>query len=153
MIGNKSQFFLTILLITFFLQSNNPTDQSEILDNSIHQCKAVKALPNSFLAIFPYYQNHQPIFIKGNTNFSATAAVEGWNGNGTAADPYIIEGLQMTSSPNETLIRIQNTDVHFRIINCHLIGGDHGLYFTNVSHGEILQTNISNAAIYGMYLY
>ncbi|MFW9916100.1 MAG: nitrous oxide reductase family maturation protein NosD [Candidatus Thorarchaeota archaeon] len=114
---------------------------------------ALKALSKSFLTVCSYYQNHQSIFVNSNANFSATAAIEGWTGNGSATNPYIIEGLSITSSSNETLIRIQNTDVHFQIINCHLVGGGYGLYFTNVSHGEILQTNISNAAIYGMYLY
>ncbi len=152
LIGKKTHFFLTILLICFFLQGNNPTDQLSTLDNSIHQCMALKAQSKCLLTASSYYQNHQSIFIDSNANFSATAAIEGWNGTGNATNPYIIEGLSITSSSNETLIRIQNTDVHFQIINCHLAGGNYGLYFTNVSHAEILQTTIRDA-IYGMYLY
>ncbi|MHA2496948.1 MAG: right-handed parallel beta-helix repeat-containing protein [Candidatus Hodarchaeales archaeon] len=143
LIGNKNHFFLTILLICFFLQGNNPTDQSEIVDNSIHQHKAVKALPNSLLAAFPHYQNHQPIFIKGNANFSATAAVEGWNGNGNAADPYIIEGLSITSSSNETLIRIQNTDSNAAI---------YGMYFYE-SHNNTMINNTVKQNMDGIFLF
>ena len=58
------------------------------------------------------YTNHSPIEIWSNQDFED----QGWPGNGTAANPYVIEGLNITT--NETGILIFDTTVYYRIENC-----------------------------------
>jgi parallel beta-helix repeat protein len=120
--------------------------------NSLPQLKLPLSPTNPFVGMSFNYQNHSTIYIKGNENFSNTAAEEGWNGNGTAAAPYIIEGLQIFGSSNDTLIRIKSTDVYFQIANCRLAGGANGIYLTNVTHGTISLSNITGTTLYGIYL-
>jgi parallel beta-helix repeat protein len=90
------------------------------------------------------YQAHEPIYINGNTNFSDTAAVESWPGNGSTSNPYTIDGLNISSGASIYLIEIQNTTVHFQITNCYLLNGiGIGIYFNNVTNGRITNITIS----------
>ncbi len=55
---------------------------------------------------------HAPIIIQSNSDFTVDNGVTG--GNGTAADPYIIEGWEIASPPTYGIL-IQNTNAHFVI--------------------------------------
>lgn len=96
---------------------------------------------------------HDPILIVGNANFTSANGVCG--GNGTAADPYIIEGWDINASTGNG-IEIRNTTAHFVIRN---IGAHHGIYsgakagiyLYNVSHGRIENSNLENN-YYSIYL-
>lgn len=90
------------------------------------------------------YTPHDPIYINGNTNFNDTAYFEDWPGNGTASNPYIINGLEITGLSNDNLIEIKNTDVFFHITNCLLNGGGLGIRLNNISNGYIFSNIISN---------
>lgn len=57
---------------------------------------------------------HAPILILGNSDFTAANGVVG--GTGTAADPYIISGWEITVPQNaKYAIKIENTSAHFVI--------------------------------------
>ena len=63
------------------------------------------------------------ISIDGNTHFDNTAVAEGWPGNGSAADPYIISGYYMILSGTNFKyyipgMRIKNTNRHFIVQHC-----------------------------------
>lgn len=60
-----------------------------------------------------------PFMIYGNEQFNTTAQAEGWVGNGTATNPYIIEKLYIEASSR--CIGIYGTTVHFVIRNCTFI--------------------------------
>ncbi|MHA2364181.1 MAG: right-handed parallel beta-helix repeat-containing protein [Candidatus Hodarchaeales archaeon] len=92
------------------------------------------------------YIGHSPIDIDGNTDFQAIAVTEGWSGNGSSVDPYIIEGLSITGRTD--LIYITNTDVHFQIKNNLLNEGFNGVVFENVTNAEIFNNTMSNSIIY-----
>ncbi len=77
---------------------------------------------------------HNPIWIKGNGDFTAANGVTG--GNGTATDPYVIQGWDITSS-SPAGIYIQNTNVHFVIRGTYLHDGYYGIYFLNVTNGRV----------------
>lgn len=79
-------------------------------------------------------ESHGAISIQGNINFSTTAQLEGWSGNGSEDDPFIISGLNITVS-NEAAITISNTTVHFEILDCLLEGAIYGLHLQNITHG------------------
>ncbi|MGA1873957.1 MAG: hypothetical protein ACMUHY_09850, partial [Thermoplasmatota archaeon] len=62
------------------------------------------------------------IEIDGNDEFATMASSEGWSGSGSLSDPYIIEGYLVDAEGERHCIRIDNTDVHFVIRDCQLIG-------------------------------
>jgi parallel beta-helix repeat protein len=99
---------------------------------------------------------HAPIIIDGDINFNATAQAEGWPGDGTSGDPFIIEGLDIDlgGGPGHG-ISISNTQVHFVIRNCNLTGASvnpgSGIYLYSVTNG-LLINNTSTGNFHGIYL-
>ncbi|MHA2302672.1 MAG: hypothetical protein ACXACD_17130, partial [Candidatus Thorarchaeota archaeon] len=66
---------------------------------------------------------HSNITIDGDANFSATALLEGWPGDGSPENPYIIDGLDIDLGGGVGhCISISNTRVNFTISNCTLTG-------------------------------
>lgn len=94
---------------------------------------------------------HGPIFIDGDANFSATALAEGWSGDGSAQDPYIIENYDITLGVSpEASISITNTRANYTIRGCNLIGPaatpSYGIYLENSTNGRIINNMITNFA-------
>ena len=89
---------------------------------------------------------HSPITINGDNQFNSTAQSEGWEGNGTAISPYIIEKLHIESSYE--CIRIYGTTVHFVIRNCTFLGSGAewqiGITMQSVSNGTIMGCTFAN---------
>ncbi len=87
-------------------------------------------------------QPHGPIFINGNTEFAPANGVVG--GNGTAQNPYIIDGwLIDTSSTNA--ITIKNTNAYFLIQNVKVQSTAHnvtGVVFDNISNGRLENSTV-----------
>jgi parallel beta-helix repeat protein len=89
-------------------------------------------------------KNHNPITIYGNNNFSRRAGLEGWPGDGTEINPYIIEGINFTSSSDkrfESFLSIINTSVHFIVRNCIFRDGGWGISLFGVNNGKILHND------------
>ncbi|MHA1906897.1 MAG: right-handed parallel beta-helix repeat-containing protein [Candidatus Thorarchaeota archaeon] len=79
---------------------------------------------------------HDEIVITHNDNFTT----QGWEGNGTLEDPYLISDIEIRSSG--TCINISNTDSYFIIENCHLISDSedpsgYAISLESVQNGEI----------------
>ena len=64
--------------------------------------------------------SRDPIYIEGNDDFAALVASEGWSGDGTEFDPWIIEGYEINATDHENAIYIGNVDAHFIIRDCVL---------------------------------
>jgi parallel beta-helix repeat protein len=100
--------------------------------------------------------SHGPITIISDQNFTDTASAEGWPGDGSTQNPFIIDGLDIDcgGSPGHC-ISISNTRVNFTIRNCNLTGASvtpgAGIYLSNVSHARITNNNCS-ANRYGINL-
>ncbi|MFW9837120.1 MAG: nitrous oxide reductase family maturation protein NosD [Candidatus Thorarchaeota archaeon] len=95
--------------------------------------------------------SHGPIAIDSDANFSATALAEGWSGDGSAQDPYIIENYDIAMGPApEASISITNTRVNYTIQGCNLIGPaatpSYGINLENSSNGRIINNLITNFA-------
>ncbi|MHA1928888.1 MAG: right-handed parallel beta-helix repeat-containing protein [Candidatus Thorarchaeota archaeon] len=86
------------------------------------------------------YIPHEPIEIVSNDNFIETAANEGWPGNGTAGNPFIISGYRISGLLYGQPLVIWDSDLHWRFIN-NLIEGGPGAFcgtaIGNSSNGEI----------------
>ena len=87
-----------------------------------------------------------PIFIDGNTDFLNQAARNNWPGNGTAADPIIIDGL-FIQNDSVSPVTIQNTNLYFIISNSYLDAVNHtipSIIFTNVTNARVEHSLILN---------
>lgn len=99
---------------------------------------------------------HAPIVIVSDANFSATALAEGWIGNGSSGNPYIIEGLDIDRNDESGhCISISNTRINFTIRNCNLtyasIGSSAGIYIRNVTYG-LLEGNTFQNNYHNIYI-
>ncbi|HID73413.1 MAG TPA: hypothetical protein EYP43_00005, partial [Thermoplasmata archaeon] len=65
------------------------------------------------------FEEHAPIVIVGDAGFTAANGVR--SGSGTATDPYIIEGWDISSNDSAS-ISISNTTAHVVIRLCHIHG-------------------------------
>ncbi|MEM3493637.1 MAG: hypothetical protein QXD15_04710, partial [Thermoplasmata archaeon] len=103
---------------------------------------------------------HAPIHINGNADFANQAASEGWPGDGSEGNPYIIDGLEIDANGGSYGIWIENTDVYFVIRNCTVYSATSygsapygaSIALNNVRHGT-LDSNKCNNSEYGIYLY
>ncbi len=114
------------------------------------------------------YTIHEPILIDGDADFAVQAASEGWPGNGSAGNPYIIEGYDINASSAYGTygIEIRSTTAYFvlkdlkieyayqgihlynvsnaKIENCTLRSNGFGIYIESSNNNNIVDTNISN---------
>ncbi|MFW9963798.1 MAG: nitrous oxide reductase family maturation protein NosD [Candidatus Sifarchaeia archaeon] len=83
------------------------------------------------------YTPHGAITIHNDAAFSYL----GWPGKGIPEDPFVIEGLRITTAVEEC-ITITDTTVYFEIRNCQItveFGGStyDGILFENIVHGTV----------------
>ncbi|MHA2303696.1 MAG: NosD domain-containing protein, partial [Candidatus Thorarchaeota archaeon] len=98
------------------------------------------------------------ITIDGDANFTATALLKGWPGDGSPEDPFIIDGLDIDISGEfNHCISISNTRASFIISNCSLtsaslgMGWGAGIFLQNVANGELVN-NTCHGHDSGIYL-
>jgi len=81
---------------------------------------------------------HTSIAIFGNDDFETQAAGEGWLGNGSSSNPYVIENLNITGQ--FAAISIKQVSVSFVIRNCELAtttNSSFSLFLNETSNGRI----------------
>ena len=142
-------------LVFFFPWGGPPTapgarasnlQPSHTLDVESHRSRqkaVVHALPQQYMA-------HEPIRIMKNADIAAF----GFPGDGTPSNPYVIEGLNITSAC-QTLIHIQETTAYFCIRNNLLNGltGEHnGIYLLGLQQQRSINSNIISNCKNGIYL-
>ncbi len=99
--------------------------------------------------IVPSHSLSGPILIASDDDFET----QGWPGDGTVSQPYMISSLIINTSENA--IAVFNTDVHFIVEDCILLGTEvdpstHGVVFGNVANGSIRNCTIYSK-LYGIY--
>ena len=92
------------------------------------------------------YENHDPILIEGDDNFTSENGVVA--GSGAENDPYLISGWSINSTGN-SCIEIQNTNEFFIIEHCHLSGT--GDYTRAIRINKANNMSISNNTIINIY--
>ncbi len=108
------------------------------------------------------YTAHDPIRIDNNSDMNQTAQDDGWGGNGSEGNPYIIEGYEIDGGGYGYAIYIGNTTDHFVVRDCYLhnASGNYDLpYFTNsglhlysVRNGIVDNNTASSNDVAGIYL-
>ncbi|OLS26673.1 MAG: hypothetical protein HeimC3_07750 [Candidatus Heimdallarchaeota archaeon LC_3] len=91
-----------------------------------------------------YLEDHLPIIIDGNADFATQAGIEGWQGNGSQSNPYIIEDYFINNASNHGII-ISNANVFFIIRDVWVNGSDQfGFYLDNTNNGALYFNNATN---------
>ncbi len=131
---NHSKILLAVtFLLLFVVLSSAATEprQSAVADS-------VEVKPGSRMTLAAYTP-HSRISINSDGDFSLQATSEGWAGNGSEFDPYIIEGYIISS--DQSCISISGTYVHFVIRDCILEtisgGWDFGIALSHVHDGVV----------------
>ncbi len=96
--------------------------------------------------------SHPVISIVGDADFSSQASSEGWPGDGTASNPYIISGYNISGNTIATTVMINDTTVHFILENNELHNGTFGILLSNVTNGIILNNAVYGHNDHGIYL-
>jgi parallel beta-helix repeat protein len=145
--------FLSVTLFMFLLTLVANVTPVAYLDGMFQQSDVVLSEPERegmLLAGTP----HARIAIDGDANFTDTALLEGWPGDGSPENPYIIDGLDIDISSNDRYcIIITNTQVSFIISNCRLTGAilliieargywGAGIFLENVTNCELVKNLI-----------
>ncbi len=91
---------------------------------------------------------HDPIEITSDSDF------EVFLGTGTAEDPYIIEGYNITTWTDYG-IYITDTTGYFIVRNCYIDAGDYGIYIDDAADGTVTieDNTCSNNQWDGIYLW
>ncbi len=96
------------------------------------------------------YTPHGPILVQSDADFET----QGWPGEGSSENPYVIEDLEIYV--DHLCINIIDTSVYFIIRDCEFIASIEAssataVRFENVSHGTVTQCNMTGNI--GMWLY
>ncbi|MFX1275666.1 MAG: NosD domain-containing protein [Promethearchaeota archaeon] len=82
-------------------------------------------------------------------NWSTAAGYDWCSGNGTYANPYVIENITINAgtSPTGSGILIQNSDAFFKIRNCTIINAGvwpaAGIRLDNANNGTLIENNLT----------
>lgn len=95
-------------------------------------------LINADVAASAVYTTHAPIHMNDVSEFTLGNGVV--SGNGTAANPYVIEGWEIDASEGDGVV-VTDIAIHFVIRNCHIHDG-----FLAMNHGIVL-TNCTNCLV------
>ena len=98
------------------------------------------------------YKEHAPIKIVGNADFAAQAKKEGWPGDGSAGNPFVLSGydinkIEVGGTGNLWGIDVENTNVHFVIKNCYIAIQGGGIQLFNVTNAKIEDNTISQSYV------
>jgi hypothetical protein len=107
-----------------------------ILANLGHGNWAISTTEPFVINMVSEYESHDPIIINSNTEFNTTAYSEGWPGNGTRNNPFVISGLEILTDA-ESAISITGTTVYFVIRDCYLIGASYSVRLAYLSFGTL----------------
>jgi len=129
------------------------------IENPMREVDCVNTEETVLSAQQKIYLNHGPIDITSDADFAAQKAVEGWAGNGTQANPYVIEGYNITHNGHN--IEVSNVSSYFIIRDCLLLspgtppppgGYDDGVALLNSSHGLIANNTFIGAIDAGIFI-
>ena len=133
------------LIITLLLNTNI---QSLHVDESISASEPIASSDSIVSDWMQELQEHEPFEIFSDADF----VDQGWLGNGSESNPFIIEGI-MIRAPFSSIF-IWNTTKHFEIRRCYFTfltpsTGGPALLFRNVTNGRVTSCFI-NETHYGI---
>jgi parallel beta-helix repeat protein len=118
---------------------NNSNNESKIIGQLRQSSKPVIYTHDQSLST-TYYVDHDPIYIDSNDDFENL----GFLGSGTIDDPYLIEGLRIST---DNCLKISDITDYFCVKDCHFEGSSQsspGIELNNVEHGTFENNIIFN---------
>lgn len=116
-----------------------------IMNNSSEDSRMNKSYSSSYVP-------HDAIWIQSNEEFISQADLEGWAGNGSEANPFVITGYSFNQVTQP--LRIWNTNLHW-IFSDNIVdgisGAQCGTWIQDVSNGAIVDNEFLNRHS-GLYL-
>ncbi|MFW6038479.1 MAG: right-handed parallel beta-helix repeat-containing protein, partial [Candidatus Saliniplasma sp.] len=93
------------------------------------------------------YEEHPRIVINSDTELADYVESEGWSGDGTEDDPYIIGGLAVDGRGHDSGIFMGNVTDHFFLEDCYIFNATRstggGLVLDNTNNGNIVNNTFS----------
>ena len=130
--SKKYRGMIALILLIFLIVGIS--EQVSSFSTSLQESRSI-AIPSNYVV-------HESITIASDSDFIS----QGWPGNGSISNPYLIEGLAIIS--DDACIKIINTSSYFVIRNCSLSGLlTHyvtGVDLRNVTHGTIELSTMSD---------
>lgn len=84
------------------------------------------------------YAPHATIAADDDSELAALAIENGWPGDGSQGDPYIIDGYSINATGSKQAILIGNTTAHFVISGCYLSSASEtGILLLNSTNGTL----------------
>ena len=129
-----AMILLVMPLLATGITTSHPT---EVTSDLIHTPTRVATMS---------YVGHAPFVISNDSALHNAALDESWSGSGTEAEPYIIEGYNITSDMD--CFDFDNVSLYFEIRDCYLDAvtpdSGRGIIMGNVSNGLVADTFIQN---------
>ncbi len=108
---------------------------------------------------FYSYTTHDPIRINNDTDFDT----QGWPGDGSESDPYVIQDLEINGTGYGYCVYIGNTTVNFLVKNNYFHHANRvedltfyymnaGVYLHNITNGKIENNLIMESDFVGIYI-
>ena len=91
-----------------------------------------------------------PISIENNASLAIQAQTNGWPGNGTASNPYIIANLDISATGSQPDISIADTNAHLTIDRCTLGQATYGVHVNDASNVTVEGNQLSSS--FGVFL-
>ncbi len=117
----KKRSILILLTLTLSIYASNINVQ-------------ITAEENDYTPTLLELTPHDPIEITSDSDF------EVFPGSGTAEDPYVIEGYNITTTEYNG-IYITDTTKYFTVRNCYVDAEDYGIYIDDVADGTVTVIN------------
>ena len=127
---------------------------STLLILAIILCGFSELLIITPIEVSAQYTPHANIEIEGDEDFAFQASNEGWPGDGTEGNPYIIQDYEINAS-RENGIEIRSTTVHFIIRDTRIMYDgrfqETGIFLIYVQNGTIDGSQITVGG-YGLHI-
>ena len=134
--------FLALFVLLFFVVSSNVTsDQLQGADEGV--AEDVMDVEITGLKQLVSYDAHDPIVIANDSDLIDQATTEGWSGDGSEGNPYLMGDLEILTT--DTCISITDVSLYFVIQSCFLGSDDDwsfgaGVFLDNVTHACFIST-------------
>lgn len=89
-----------------------------------------------------------PVNVVGDWAFTATNGVTG--GQGTADDPYVVEGWCIDAEPDTSAVRIDSTTAHVEVRGNHLQGSYNGVTLTGSTNVRVVNNTLEGNEVRGI---
>ncbi|MHA1205670.1 MAG: NosD domain-containing protein [Candidatus Heimdallarchaeaceae archaeon] len=145
MIKKRNKKIMLVLMVAILLLNTNATKMDKH-EEFLFQPNVNSSISNIRDVILSLSE-HETIEISSDSDFSA------FPGSGTEADPYIIEGYNITTDADYG-IYIHDTTKYFIVRNCYIDAKNTGVYISNVADNtaKIINNTLTNNNMYGIYL-